>query len=149
MANLSEPRGRALSMRSAVHALGAARFGSCPLAPVARTQRPRVVKSVLSRLSRYAGGLRHPQRSGGLGVRGDLLKSWWSFRKGLPPEIYKDPSDGQLGRAREHEWPRARRAVARLAGWLAACFPALACQLAYRLAYSPGSREPGWTVAVG
>lgn len=35
-------------MKSAVHALGPAGFGSCPLAPVARTQRPRVAKSVLA-----------------------------------------------------------------------------------------------------
>lgn len=38
--------------------------------PVARTQRPRVVKAVLaSRLSRYAGGLRHPRRSGVWGYK--------------------------------------------------------------------------------
>lgn len=37
---------------------------------VARTQRPRVAKAVLAgRLSRYAGGLRHPQRSGVWGYK--------------------------------------------------------------------------------
>lgn len=60
-----------------------------------------------------------------------MLKSRWSFGKGSPPEICKDPSGEQHRRAREHEWPRARRAVALLA----------AGSLAGSLAGSPTVRD--------
>lgn len=60
-----------------------------------------------------------------------MLKSRWSLGKGSPPEICKDPSGEQHRRAREHEWPRARRAVALLA----------AGSLAGSLAGSPTVRD--------
>lgn len=88
-------------MRSAVHALGAAGFGSCPLAPVARTQRPRVAKSVLAGSPGTQVGSAILNVPGGFGVREDMLKSWWSFGKGSPPKICKGPSGGQLQRVRD------------------------------------------------
>lgn len=121
-------------MQSAVHALGPASIGSCPLALVARTQRPRVAKSVLAGSPGTQVGSVIRNVWGGLWVRGDVLKSGWSFRKGSPPEICKSPSGRQLRRACEHEWPQARRAVALLAvGSLARRLARLSARLPARL----------------
>jgi hypothetical protein len=133
--NQREPRVRALSMRSAVHALGTAGLGSCPWAGSAHAATP-CGGGCASRFSRYAGGLRHRGVLGGLGVRGDRPRSRWSVGKGQPTGCEKAFAIRSS--------PRSSRT--RTAGGLGPRCSAAAC---CRLACSPGSREPLLMLAVG
>lgn len=141
---------QALSMRSAVHALGYCRAQELSTGSGSAHAATPCGEVCACQLSRYAGGLCHPQRSGG--SRGKrrhaqiMVGVWKGFtsRNLQRSKWWAAPASSRTRMA-----PQARHAVARLAGFRFACLPALATRLAYRLAYGPGSREPGWTVVVG